>query len=102
MRTELTLDGGRTLVGVRIEMSSGAKSLELKAKRPDGSVEPLLWIKEFRQDWQAPYEFQSPVPLPRGSVLVATGFFDATAATPRLRVMVNAMQPHGPVSTRGE
>ena len=90
MRTELALESERTLVGVRVDMSSGAKSLELKAKRPDGSVEPLLWIKDFRQDWQAPYEFRSPVPLPRGSVLVATGFFDATAAAPRLRVLVNA------------
>jgi hypothetical protein len=94
VRTEATLGADHALVGVRVDMGAGAKSLELKAKRPDGSIEPLLWIKEFRPDWQAPYVFRSPVPLPRGSIVTATAYFDATtAASPRLRVMVNATHP---------
>ncbi len=93
LRTELTLGAEHTLVDVRVEMSAGGKSLELKATRPDGSFEPLLWIKEFRQDWQTPYVLRSPVPLPRGTVLVATAFFNATtAAAPRLRILMNATQ----------
>ena len=93
MRSELTLAAEQALVGVRVEMSTGAKSLEFKAMRPDGSVEPLLWIKEFRQDWQAPYVFRSPVPLPRGTIVVATAFFEPATTTPRLRLMVNATRP---------
>lgn len=91
LRSELKLGGDQTLLGVRVDMSTGGKALELKAMRPDGSVEPLLWIREFRQEWQTPYVFRSPIPLPRGSVLVATGSFDTTApAAPRLRITVNA------------
>jgi hypothetical protein len=95
MRSELSLTSEQALIGVRVEMSAGAKSLELKATRPDGSVEPLLWIKDFRPDWQAPYVFRSPVPLPRGSLVIATAFFDPASAAPRLRVAVNATRPTG-------
>ena len=90
MRSELPLTAEQALVGARVEMGTGAKSLELKAMRPDGSVEPLLWIKEFRQDWQSPYVFRAPVPLPRGSVIVATAFFDPASTSPHLRVAVNS------------
>jgi hypothetical protein len=93
MRSELSLTADQALVGARVEMSAGAKSLELKAMRPDGSVEPLLWIKEFRPDWQSPYVFRAPVPLPRGSVIVATAFFDPASASPRFRVAVNGARP---------
>jgi mono/diheme cytochrome c family protein len=93
MRSELSLTADQALVGARVEMSTGARSLELKAMRPDGSVEPLLWIKEFRPDWQSPYVFRVPVPLARGSVIVATAFFDPASTSPRLRVVVNGMRP---------
>ena len=102
MRSELSLTADQALVGVRVDMSTGAKSLELKAMRPDGSVEPLLWIKEFRSDWQSPYVFRSPVPLPRGSVIVATAFFDPASAAPRLRVAVNGTRPTMPSNSRAQ
>jgi hypothetical protein len=92
MRSEMSLTADQALVGARVEMSAGAKSLELKAMRPDGSVEPLLWIKEFRPGWQSPYVFRAPVPLPRGSVIVATAYFEPASASPRLRVAVNGMR----------
>jgi hypothetical protein len=102
VRTELTLGAEQALVGVRVELSAGAKSLELKATRPDGSFEPLLWIKDFRPDWQAPYVFRSPVPLPRGTAVIATAFFDPTSAAPRVRVMMNAVQPRPATSVQRE
>jgi hypothetical protein len=90
MRSELTLADAQSLIGARVEMSGGGKALELKARRPDGSVEPLVWIKEFRPEWQAPFVFRAPVSLPRGTVVVATAFFEPAAAAPHLRVTVNA------------
>ena len=90
LRTTMKLGADQTLIGLRADMSAGGKSLELKAMRPDGSVEPLLWIREFRQDWQTPYVLRSPVRLPRGSTLMATAFFDAAAPAPRMEITVNA------------
>jgi hypothetical protein len=57
-------------------MQTGGRSLEIKLLRPDGSREVLLWVKDFRQDWQTPYEFRKPVTLPAGAVVQATAYFD--------------------------
>jgi hypothetical protein len=102
LRTELPLTADETLVGMRVDMSPGAKTLEIKAMRPDGSFESLLWIRDFRPEWQTPYVFKSPVPLPRGTVLVANASFDAKSSVPpRLRVVVNAFSEQKPrVSAR--
>jgi hypothetical protein len=91
VRSELPLTADETLVGLRADMSLGGKSLELRAMRPDGSSESLLWIREFKQDWQTPYVFRTPVSLPRGSIIIASASFDAqSAAQPRVRVTLNA------------
>ena len=60
--------------GIRTEAGDGA-SLEVKARRPDGTIEVLLWIPAARAEWPAPYIFQDPVRLPAGTVLTlkATG-----------------------------
>ncbi len=78
---ELRIPAGRALVSIRPEMQQGGRSIELKLVRPDGSREVLLWVKNFRQDWQTPYVFQKPVALPAGSLLQATAYFDASPPT---------------------
>ena len=44
-------------------------SIEVSARRPDGTIEVLLWIPEALAEWPAPYIFQDPVRLPAGSVV---------------------------------
>jgi hypothetical protein len=78
---ELRMPASRALVAIRPEMQQGGRSLELKLVRPDGSREVLLWVKNFRQDWQTPYVFRKPVALPAGSLLQATAYFDAPPPT---------------------
>jgi hypothetical protein len=68
-----------TVVGLRTEMTAGGKSIEVRARRADGRFEPLVWIKDFRQDWQVPFMLKSPVVLPPGSVLHATSYFEDSA-----------------------
>ena len=75
------MPASRALLSIRPEMQQGARSLEIKLVRPDGSREVLLWVKNFRQDWQTPYVFRQPVVLPAGSVLKATAYFDAPPPT---------------------
>lgn len=99
VRGEHALASARTLFAVRVEMGRGGRSIELKAKRPDGSFEPLLWIRDLRQDWQTPYVFRQPVALPQGSVILATARFDPSVAAPQLSITINAYEPlsAGPV-----
>ena len=100
MRVALPLAADSALVELRVEMSPGGKSLELTATHPDGAVQPLLWIREFSQDWQTSYVFRSPVPLPRGTVLRAAASFDMPAAAPHLRVLINAARRVPEASSR--
>jgi hypothetical protein len=74
---ELKLADARSLVSIRPEMRPGARSLEIKLFRPDGSSDVLLWIKQVRQDWQTPFVFKKPLTLPAGSRLQAIAYFDA-------------------------
>jgi hypothetical protein len=67
----------RSLVSLKAVMQPGGRSIELKLLRPDGSRDVVLWIKQFRQDWQTPYVFTTPVTLAAGSTLQATAYFDA-------------------------
>jgi hypothetical protein len=62
-------------------MQAGGRSLEIKLLRPDGSREVLLWVKQFRQDWQTPYVFARPITVPAGSLLQATAYFAPAPAS---------------------
>jgi hypothetical protein len=73
---ELRVPETRSLLSMRPEMQAGGRSLEITVLRPDGSREVLLWVKQFRQDWQTPYVFAKPITLPAGSLLHATAYFD--------------------------
>lgn len=82
---ELRMPSGGALVSMKPEMPPGARSLEVRLLRPDGSREVLLWATRMRPEWPVPYIFTQPVSLPSGSVLQATAYVDApveSAATP--------------------
>lgn len=56
------------------ELANGA-SMEVTAYRPDGSVEHLIWLRNYREEWTRTYWFRDPVRLPAGTRIVV----DATA-----------------------
>jgi hypothetical protein len=47
-------------------------SLELTARRPDGSIEVLLWIPDRRDAWPTPYVLRAPLLLPAGTRVTLT------------------------------
>jgi len=56
------------------ELVSGA-SMEVTAYKPDGSVEHLIWLRNYREEWTRTYWFRDAVRLPAGTRVVV----DATA-----------------------
>ncbi len=42
------------------------KEMKATATLPDGSIQPLLWIKDWDFNWQDRYTYQSPILLPHG------------------------------------
>jgi hypothetical protein len=71
-------------------LSAGARSLEIKLIQPGGATQVLLWVKQFRADWQMPYAFRTPIALRPGATLRAYATFDPEHAGGELKVVMNA------------
>jgi hypothetical protein len=63
------------VIALRPEISTGAKSIEVSARKSDGGTEVLLFAKDFPVDWPSPYILKTPVVIPRGSQLSATAYY---------------------------
>jgi hypothetical protein len=106
IRAEMTIKAAASASALWPRLGPGAKSLEVTAMRPDGTVEPMLWVNNYRADWPSSYILKDAVALPAGTRLVMTAYYDnpgaaALAAKPsvaitavpaRLRVGATARQ----------
>ena len=61
------------------------KVVRVRAKLPDGSERPLIWIEHFDEKWHDNYRFAEPVRLPRGTELITEFAYDNTDANVRNR-----------------
>ena len=52
------------------------KSVEVTARRPDGTAEVLIWARDYRDDWQPTYHFRKPIALPKGTRVEVTAYLD--------------------------
>jgi hypothetical protein len=91
VRGEITIKSAASATALWPKLGPGAKSLEVMAIRPDGTVEPMLWLNNYRAEWPTAYILKEPVALPAGTRLVMTAFYDnategALQARPALHV----------------
>jgi hypothetical protein len=68
VRGRLTLSAPMTLRSIR---PSGA--VEVVAVLPDGTVKRLLWVREFRPEWNRSYVLGTPLRLSKGAALIVYG-----------------------------
>ncbi len=59
------------------------KDMKIDAHLPDGSVVPLIWIKDWDFNWQGGYAYASPVPLPKGTRVEMQYVYDNSSKNPR-------------------
>ncbi|HEX6217349.1 MAG TPA: hypothetical protein VFZ38_21095 [Vicinamibacterales bacterium] len=76
VRTETTIKSATSAAALWPKLGPGAKSFELTAIRADGTVEPLLWLNNYRVEWPTSYVLKEPISLPAGTRLVMTAFYD--------------------------
>jgi Flp pilus assembly protein TadD len=57
-----------------------ATEMTASATLPDGTVTPLIWIKNWDFHWQDEYRYAAPVPLPRGTRLTMKYVYDNSRA----------------------
>jgi hypothetical protein len=57
------------LVAIRPAQVPSGASLQVIARRPDGSVEPLLWLYNYQPRFVRSYVYREPIALPSGTVV---------------------------------
>lgn len=68
------------LAGLRPLRLAPGESLEVTAYPPGGAVEHLIWLRNWRAEWQRTYYFLHPVRLPKGTRIAAYSGKQAEAA----------------------
>ena len=66
---ELTLDRDFIADGLLPDGVRPPTSMQVTAVRPDGSVEPLVWLYEYDPRFRHVFRFRKPVMLPRGTII---------------------------------
>lgn len=88
LKATQTLTAPAEAVAVRPLLFPLGKSVEVAAYRPDGTVEVLIWAKDYRYVWQPSYVFKKPVALPRGTRIEVTAYLENSDDNPN--------NPHDP------
>jgi hypothetical protein len=91
MRGTIKLPQATTLWAVHPEFDASVTSMELRAERPDKSVEVLLWMPTPNPDWPVALVMQEPVDLPAGtaiSLVAETKGQVATGSAPSVTLSV--------------
>jgi hypothetical protein len=78
---QLVLSGDLTLIrpfklaGILPQTVPDGASMKIVAQLPDGRVEPLVWLYEYREKFRHPFLLRKTLTLPRGTIIrgVAAG-----------------------------
>jgi hypothetical protein len=101
MRVETTLKSPATIAAIWPKLGAGARSIEVTAIKPDGVVEPMLWVNNYRVEWPSPYIVKDADTLPAGTRVIMTTYYDnktdaAIAARPAVAITaVSSTRPAG-------
>lgn len=66
----VTLKAAATIVAVTPRDLPDGASMEVTAYEPDGSVEHLIWLRNYRHTWARTYWFRDALVLPAGTRIV--------------------------------
>jgi hypothetical protein len=55
------------VLGIRPEALGDGQSMLVDAWLPDGRVEHLIWLRDYRSVWSRDYLFRTPLRLPAGT-----------------------------------
>jgi mono/diheme cytochrome c family protein len=69
VRGEAKLAQPMTVDGIVPERVPEKRSMQIVAALPDGRVQPLVWLYEYRHAYKHPFLFRRPLTLPAGTVI---------------------------------
>jgi hypothetical protein len=81
------LDAAARVVAIRAKDLKKGASVQVVAARPDGTIEPLLWIYDYNPQFARTYYYVAPVSLPAGTEIEMSpadaGSFALYASAPK-------------------
>jgi len=78
-----TLPADAELIGITPHAHYICKDMKVNAILPDGSITPLIWIKDWDFNWQGAYTYADPVRLPKGTRIEMEYTYDNSDKNPR-------------------
>jgi hypothetical protein len=83
IKASRTLPADASLIGITPHAHYLCKDMKVNAYLPDGSVKPLIWIKNWDFNWQSAYTYAEPVQLPKGTRVELEYTYDNSETNPR-------------------
>jgi mono/diheme cytochrome c family protein len=71
-----------TLIGIIPHMHLVGRQMKVTATEPDGTVVPLIWVKDWDFRWQDQYRYAEPIHLPKGTTVSLEAVYDNSASNP--------------------
>ena len=78
LRGSLKLAAATTLIAIRPSIVPEGSSLRVTAQLPDGSIQPMLWLRDFKPRYKRIYSWRAPLRLPMGTVVSVSPPGDST------------------------
>ena len=77
----VTLPADTSVLAFKPELQPGIQSIEVSARKPDGTVQVLLLVRDVLPAWPTPYILNEPVRLSKGTELSLTAYYNSSTAT---------------------
>jgi hypothetical protein len=81
-KASLTIPRDLQLIGVTPHAHYLCKDMKVTATLPDGSIKPLIWIKDWDFNWQNAYRYRTPLELPKGTRIDLEYVYDNSENNP--------------------
>jgi hypothetical protein len=82
LKGSITMPQDGELWGITPHAHYLAKEMKVTARMPDGSVTPLIYIKDWDFNWQGQYLYAEPIKLPKGTKVEMEFTYDNSAKNP--------------------
>jgi hypothetical protein len=83
VKASLTIPQDVEVLGITPHAHYLGKDMKVDAHLPDGSVTPMIWIKDWDFNWQGQYIYKEPVRLPKGTRIELEYSYDNSKDNPR-------------------
>jgi mono/diheme cytochrome c family protein len=83
VKTGITIPQDVEVLGITPHAHYLGRDMKVDARLPDGTVTPLIWIKDWDFNWQGQYRYADRIKLPKGTRVELEYTYDNSAANPR-------------------